>query len=262
MRLLRPIPQLAAIASLAFASTPVLADAITLGSGSVGQSWDFAFNGYSGSAIVSGLTSTAKFTQISDLKVTRSCFSGLVSHYQHILKPAEITQRCRLTNPGGQVEGIIGRSLTVCIKGNVEIAAHQRHLALYEEGIYSPRGQRRCFISQRRGTSHIPLDQPQASKVGEGACIVARRNCLDKEGSGSRRIAIKDRRQTAQPVGFRGIAVSHCVSCHLRRIAKQRGLRRQFSLIRHAARCSKLLERSTRAGAVAQRQHRLGLQKQ
>jgi hypothetical protein len=62
MRIARQISQLAVAASLVFASAPAWADAITLGSGNVGQSWDFAFNGYSGSTTVAGLTSTAKFT--------------------------------------------------------------------------------------------------------------------------------------------------------------------------------------------------------
>ena len=62
MRIARRISQLAVAASLVFASAPAWADAITIGSGNVGQSWDFAFNGYSGSTTVAGLTSTAKFT--------------------------------------------------------------------------------------------------------------------------------------------------------------------------------------------------------
>ena len=62
MRIARQISQLAVAASLVFASAPAWADAITIGSGNVGQSWDFAFNGYSGSTTVAGLTSTAKFT--------------------------------------------------------------------------------------------------------------------------------------------------------------------------------------------------------
>jgi hypothetical protein len=79
MRLTRPISQLAAFASLAFASAPVLADAITLGSGNVGQSWDFTFNGYSGGTTVAGLTSTAKFT-LTSVTPTSYTFSYSVSN--------------------------------------------------------------------------------------------------------------------------------------------------------------------------------------
>ena len=62
MRAVRQITRIAAIAGLAFASSPAWADAITLSSGNIGQSYDFAFDGYSGSTTVAGLTSTAKFT--------------------------------------------------------------------------------------------------------------------------------------------------------------------------------------------------------
>ncbi len=62
MRIARQISSLAVIASLAFASAPALADAITLGSGNIGQTYNFTFNGYSGGTTVSGLTSTAAFT--------------------------------------------------------------------------------------------------------------------------------------------------------------------------------------------------------
>lgn len=62
MRIARQISQLAVAASLAFASAPALADAITLGSGDIGQTFNFAFDGYSGSTTINGLTSTAAFT--------------------------------------------------------------------------------------------------------------------------------------------------------------------------------------------------------
>lgn len=62
MRIARQISSLAVIASLAFASAPAMADAITLGSGNIGQTYNFTFDGYSGGTTVSGLTSTAAFT--------------------------------------------------------------------------------------------------------------------------------------------------------------------------------------------------------
>lgn len=62
MRIARQISSLAVIASLAFASAPAMADAITLGSGNIGQTYNFSFNGYSGGTTVNGLTSTAAFT--------------------------------------------------------------------------------------------------------------------------------------------------------------------------------------------------------
>ncbi|GAA4769516.1 cistern family PEP-CTERM protein [Novosphingobium ginsenosidimutans] len=62
MRIARQISSLAVTACLTFASAPALADAITLGAGDVGSSYDFAFDGYSGGTTVTGLTSTAKLT--------------------------------------------------------------------------------------------------------------------------------------------------------------------------------------------------------
>lgn len=62
MRIARQISSLAVIASLAFASAPAMADAVTLGSGNIGQTYNFSFNGYSGGTTVNGLTSTAAFT--------------------------------------------------------------------------------------------------------------------------------------------------------------------------------------------------------
>lgn len=62
MRIARKISSFAMIASLAFASAPVMADAITLGSGNIGQTYNFTFDGYSGGTTVNGLTSTAAFT--------------------------------------------------------------------------------------------------------------------------------------------------------------------------------------------------------
>ena len=62
MRIARKISQFAVIASLALANAPAMADAITLGAGNIGQSYNFSFDGYSGGTTVTGLTSTASFT--------------------------------------------------------------------------------------------------------------------------------------------------------------------------------------------------------
>lgn len=79
MRIARQISQLAVAASLVFASAPAWADAITLGSGDVGSSWDFAFDGYSGSTTVAGLTSTASFT-LTGVTPTSYTFSYSLSN--------------------------------------------------------------------------------------------------------------------------------------------------------------------------------------
>lgn len=62
MNLTRKITQLAAIASLGFAATPAWADAITIDSSDIGQSWDLAFDGFSGGTTINGLTATTRFT--------------------------------------------------------------------------------------------------------------------------------------------------------------------------------------------------------
>lgn len=49
-------------AAMAFTATPALADAITLDSGNVGQSYTFNFNGFSDGTTINGLTSSATFT--------------------------------------------------------------------------------------------------------------------------------------------------------------------------------------------------------
>lgn len=53
---------IAAFSAMALSASPALADAITLGSGDIGQSYTLGFNGYSGGTTVSGLKSTATFT--------------------------------------------------------------------------------------------------------------------------------------------------------------------------------------------------------
>jgi len=54
-----------AVAMMAFTATPALADAITLNSGNVGQSYTFNFNGFSDGTTINGLTSSATFTLAS-----------------------------------------------------------------------------------------------------------------------------------------------------------------------------------------------------
>lgn len=53
------LPTLAAV--LAFTATPALADAITLDSSAVGQSYSFNFDGFADNTAISGLTSSATF---------------------------------------------------------------------------------------------------------------------------------------------------------------------------------------------------------
>ncbi len=54
------LPALAA--SLMFTATPAMADAISLGSGDIGKSFTFNFNGFADSMEIANLTSTATFT--------------------------------------------------------------------------------------------------------------------------------------------------------------------------------------------------------
>ncbi|HEX4846763.1 MAG TPA: cistern family PEP-CTERM protein [Novosphingobium sp.] len=60
--LARTFMPLTALAALALSAAPAQADVITLGSGSVGQSYTFNFDGFSGSTTIQGLTSLATFT--------------------------------------------------------------------------------------------------------------------------------------------------------------------------------------------------------
>jgi hypothetical protein len=62
MNLTRKFLPLVAFASIAFGAAPALADAITLNPSDVGQSYTFAFDGFSDGTTISGLTSTATFT--------------------------------------------------------------------------------------------------------------------------------------------------------------------------------------------------------
>lgn len=58
----RTFATILATGSLSLAATPAIADAITLGTGDIGKSSSFTFNGFSGSTVVDGLTSAATFT--------------------------------------------------------------------------------------------------------------------------------------------------------------------------------------------------------
>lgn len=62
MSIARKFLPFASLAALALSSAPAHADAITLGSGDIGSSYTFNFNGFSGGTTVSGLTSLATFT--------------------------------------------------------------------------------------------------------------------------------------------------------------------------------------------------------
>ncbi|MFM5950472.1 MAG: cistern family PEP-CTERM protein [Novosphingobium sp.] len=59
MNKLAPI---AAFAAMSLPATPAMADAITLNSSNIGQSYTLNFNGFSGSTVIDGLTSLATFT--------------------------------------------------------------------------------------------------------------------------------------------------------------------------------------------------------
>lgn len=58
----RKLLPFASLAALALSSVPAHADAITLDSGDIGQSYSFSFDGFSGGTTVQGLTSLATFT--------------------------------------------------------------------------------------------------------------------------------------------------------------------------------------------------------
>jgi hypothetical protein len=78
---------IAAFSAMALSASPALADAITLGSGNIGQSYTLNFDGYSGSTTVDGLKSTATFklTGVSgnsytfSYSLTNTTDSGLTS---------------------------------------------------------------------------------------------------------------------------------------------------------------------------------------
>ena len=86
MKLFRIILPAVALAAASFA-TPALADAITLGSGDVGTSYSFTFDGFSDGTTISGLTGAATFTLTGvtatgytfDYSVTNTTSSPLTS---------------------------------------------------------------------------------------------------------------------------------------------------------------------------------------
>jgi PEP-CTERM motif len=65
MRYTTKLLAIAAAATVTFAATPALADAITVDPSKTGNVYAFSFNGYSGGTTVSGLTGTATFTLTS-----------------------------------------------------------------------------------------------------------------------------------------------------------------------------------------------------
>ncbi|MCJ2177443.1 cistern family PEP-CTERM protein [Novosphingobium album (ex Hu et al. 2023)] len=85
-RLTQTIAGLAAVGSLAFAA-PAWADAITLDSSDIGQSFTVAYDGFSGGTSISGLTSEATFTltditssgYVFDYSVTNTSSGGVTS---------------------------------------------------------------------------------------------------------------------------------------------------------------------------------------
>jgi len=130
MRIARQISSLAVAASLAFASAPALADAITLGAGDIGSSYDFAFDGYSGGTTVAGLTSSAKFT-LTGVTATSYTFSysltnttsdpvnsrvsGFAFNTDPNISSASSTGAFSYTTIGGNYPNGIG-SVDVCFK--------------------------------------------------------------------------------------------------------------------------------------------------
>lgn len=62
MSFINKLTPIAAFAAMSLSATPAMADAITLGSGNIGQSYTLSFNGFSGGTVVDGLTSLATFT--------------------------------------------------------------------------------------------------------------------------------------------------------------------------------------------------------
>jgi hypothetical protein len=62
MSFMNKLTPIAAFAAMSLTATPAMADAITLTSGNIGQSYTLNFNGFSDSTVISGLTSLATFT--------------------------------------------------------------------------------------------------------------------------------------------------------------------------------------------------------
>jgi PEP-CTERM motif len=62
MSFMNKLAPIAAFATLSLTASPAMADAITLNSSNIGQSYTLNFNGFSGSTVIDGLTSLATFT--------------------------------------------------------------------------------------------------------------------------------------------------------------------------------------------------------
>lgn len=87
MLFLRKLAPIAAFGALALTATPAMADAITLDSSNVGQSYTFNFNGFSDGTVIDGLSALATFTLTAvtgtsysfDYSLTNSTSSPLTS---------------------------------------------------------------------------------------------------------------------------------------------------------------------------------------
>jgi hypothetical protein len=130
MKVARHITQLAAIAGLAFTSAPAFADAITLGSGNIGQTYTFNFGGFADGNTINGLTSTGSFT-LTGVTATSYTFSysltnttsnpldsrlsGFAFNTNPNIQSASSTGAFSYTTVGGSYPNAIG-SVDVCFK--------------------------------------------------------------------------------------------------------------------------------------------------
>ncbi len=89
---------LAAAASLAFAATPALADAITLDSSNVGQSYTFGYDGFSDGTAISGLTAATTFT-LTSTSATSYTFSYSVANTTSNPLTSRVSSFAFNTNP-------------------------------------------------------------------------------------------------------------------------------------------------------------------
>lgn len=130
MKLARHITQLAAVAGLAFSSAPAWADAITLGSGNIGQSWNFTFNGFADTTTINNLSSTGRFTLTAVTPTSYSFsysltnttanpldsrLSGFAFNTDPNIASASSTGAFSYTTVGGSYPNAIG-SVDVCFK--------------------------------------------------------------------------------------------------------------------------------------------------
>lgn len=130
MKLARHITQLAAVAGLAFSSAPAWADAITLGSGNIGQSWNFTFNGFADTTTINNLSSIGSFTLTAVTPTSYSFsysltntttnpldsrLSGFAFNTDPNISSASSTGAFSYTTVGGSYPNAIG-SVDVCFK--------------------------------------------------------------------------------------------------------------------------------------------------